>query len=206
MSERFRFLHPARILIAGCSSSGKTTLIMHILKHLELFDIPPRKVFYVKKYNSLWHRDFPEVEFLDKIPDDWDERVPTLIVIDDNICEKDTLIKAEDLFVRKSHHKNASVILVTQSLFYNQPTYRTISLNASYVILMKNPRSQQQINTFGRQLYPGKLLPYFMDSYEQATGSDYGYLLVDLHATTHSSRRLRTGILPHERQFLFTPK
>lgn len=58
----------------------------------------------------------------------------------------------------------------------------------------------------GRQIYGKAQLPFFMSSFEQATEKPFGYLLIDLHPLTQSKHRLRTGIIPNERQFIFLPK
>ncbi len=92
--------------------SGKSVLVENIIRNTEVFDRPPQQIFYVQKFSSQSElRD--RVLFTTELPKDWND-VPTLIVIDDQITEKAVLREAEDLFVRTSHHKNASVVLITQ--------------------------------------------------------------------------------------------
>jgi len=56
---------------------------------------------------------------------------PCLIILDDLLNEvywKDVC----DLFTKDSHHRNISVILITQKLFHQGRFCRYISLNAKY--------------------------------------------------------------------------
>ena len=66
------------------------------------------------------------------------------------MSEIDQLISS--YFTRGSHHKNVSVILVTQNLFHPNKHFRTASLNAQYMIIFKNPRDSLQIKYLGRSI------------------------------------------------------
>ena len=44
--------------------------------------------------------------------------------------------------MKGSHHRNISVILITQNLFHQANYCRTISLNAKYIVLLKNARNK----------------------------------------------------------------
>ena len=48
-------------------------------------------------------------------------------------------------------------------------------------------------------MYPENV-NYVMDSFNDATSKSYGYLMLDLHQLTPEDFRLRTNILPGERQ------
>jgi hypothetical protein len=95
-----------------------------------------------------------------------------------------------DWFTRKAHHRNTSVIYITQNLFDRAPQYRTISLNAHYLVLFKNPRDKSQIGVLSRQLQ----MPHLLPAYEEATGKPHGYLLVDLSPQTPEELRLRSQL------------
>jgi hypothetical protein len=43
-----------------------------------------------------------------------------------------------DLFTKGSHHRNISVILITQNLFHQGRFSRDISLNAKYIVVFTN--------------------------------------------------------------------
>ena len=98
------------------------------------------------------------------------------------------------IFTRVSHHKNVSVVYLTQNLFKNNKHNRTISLNAHYMILFKNVRDATQVYCLVRQMFP-KNSEAMVQGYKDATG----YLVVDLIIQSMDDRyRLRTEIFPGE--------
>jgi len=78
---------------------------------------------------------------------------PCLIFLDDlfnDAYSKDIC----DLFTKGSHHRNISVILITQNLFHKGKYYRDISLNAKYNVVLKNVRDMEQFSHLVRQVLP----------------------------------------------------
>ena len=59
-----------------------------------------------------------------------------------------------DLFTKGSHCRNIRVILITQNLFHQGRYSRDISLNAEYLVLLKNVRDKKQFTLLERQVYP----------------------------------------------------
>ena len=49
-----------------------------------------------------------------------------------------------DLFIKDSHHRDISVILITQKLFHQGRFNRDISLNAKHLVVFKNVRDKNQ--------------------------------------------------------------
>jgi hypothetical protein len=47
---------------------------------------------------------------------------------------------------------------------------------------------------------------YLMESFEDATSKPYGYLMIDCHQLTPENMRLRTNILPGERQIVYVKR
>ena len=60
------------------------------------------------------------------------------------------------LFTKKSHHRNISVMYIVQNLFHRGKHHITISLNAHYMVVFKNPRDVSQIMALAHQMYPRK--------------------------------------------------
>lgn len=101
---------------------------------------------------------------------------PSIIIFDDlmyNLNEQFML----DLFTKRSHHQNFTVILLCQDLFAKTlkvPRYilaafiintKTIySINSQYIVLMRAPNAVLNIKSLGTQLFP-KQLPFFIDAY-----------------------------------------
>ena len=78
--------------------------------------------------------------FVKGVPDfENPENVPTLIVLDD-LMDSAYSTKVSQLFTKGSHHRNISLVLITQNLFHQGPSSRDISLNSKYIVVFKNPR------------------------------------------------------------------
>ena len=197
------FKHTANIFISGPSGSGKTEFVKKMIEYKEdLFDIQPQQIVWCYKewqsaYNILQEREGSKIKFILGIPDDEDDMVtdtsvPHLVIFDDMLGDKDEE-KIKLWFTRKGHHRNASVIYITQNLFQQSKSSRTISLNAHYLILFQSPRDKMQIKVLSNQLQAPHMVPAFND----ATSKPHGYLLVDLKPTTPNYLRFRTDIFQH---------
>ena len=76
----------------------------------------------------------------------------SLLLIDDQAPRLDQNIV--DIFTIYSHHLNTTCVLLTQTLFDSKKEYRTISLNAHYIVLMKNTRDASSITNLAKQTHP----------------------------------------------------
>ena len=125
---------------------------------------------------------------------------PLLVVIDDQMHSVDQRISS--LFTKGSHHRNLSVIYIVQNLFDQHKEHRTISLNAHYLVIFKNPRDGSQIVHLAKQMYPGKN-QYVRQAFALATRQAHGYLLIDLKQGTPEGMRLRSYIFPGDCQEVY---
>ena len=206
-----RFRTPANFYICGQSQSGKSYLVRSMLCHLdELFHPVPNKVIYCygeyqKEFDEL-SKTLPLVEFIEGFPSNLYEMTEgcenSLVILDDLMSQCSNDQRMSDLFTRGSHHRGISVLFLTQNLFPPGKLSRTISLNSHYMIIFRNPRDSLGIATLARQMYP-KNSEYLLESFNDATTRPYGYLLLDLHQLTPENIRLRTNILPNEKQIVY---
>ena len=191
----FQLKHEFTMVVAGPSKSGKTEFVKNLINHPHWISPPPERIVWCYRewqpaYESLKER----VRFIQDIPDD-DEKIVRntgvrhLLVFDDMMGGK-AIQSIVDWFTRKAHHRNTSVIYITQNIFDRAPQNRTISLNAHYLVLFKNPRDKSQIEILGRQL----AMPHFTSAYHEATRVPHGYLLVDLTSQTPDELRLRSQL------------
>lgn len=143
-----RFICPFNMIISGPTSSGKSVTMKKILFHKnEIMTKPPTSVVLFYK---IWQPLYDELKqenlvthFYEGMPDEsfifnfLEERKATfpLIIFDDLLSEINHVI--EKLFLVGSHHLNTSIILLTQHLFYSNPTFRTLSLNSTYLIVKR---------------------------------------------------------------------
>ena len=195
-----RFRHPSTFMIVGPSQSGKTRFVVKLIQRAnQMIDRPPERVVwcYGSDQPDLFRELSDSVEFVEGLPatNILDGR-RTLLIIDDLMTETDG--RVTDLFTKGSHHKNASVIYISQNLYNKGKENRTISLNTHYLVLFKNPRDVAQISHLGRQIFPERA-KYFSESFTDATSRPYGYLLVDLKSSTPDELRLRAAIFADEK-------
>ena len=205
----FKFKHPFSALVAGPSQAGKTEFIKTLLRFSnQMVEPSPTKIKYCY---SMWQDKFIEMEkSIDSIEfhqgiypiEQLSSENNTLIVLDDLMIESKRTEDVLDMFTRGSHHKNFSVILLTQNLFDKGPCSRTISLNAHYIIMFNNPRDRSQISFLARQMYP-RNSKFLEEAYEDATSKPHSYLLIDLKQTTPEDLRVQSNIFPGEERYAY---
>ena len=200
------FYHPFTGILAGPTSCGKTMFIFRFIRQVKHLMVPtPEKIVYCFGEYQAMFANYPEVEFIEGLPSlsQFDSSQRTLLVIDDQMDECGSDVSK--IFTKGSHHRNISVFFITQNLFYKSKESRTMSLNAQYIVALKNPRDVTQVATLAKQMYPGNT-KFMVEAYRDATSTPYGYLLVDLKPQTVEQLRLRTNIFPDEVNYAYVRK
>lgn len=203
-----RLQHPFNAVVAGPTQCGKTTFVTNLLFNIEHVITPSieRIVWFYGEYQDSLKRLPVNVELQDSLDvTNMNPSKPTLIIIDDMMCEVGNDKTVTKLFTRGTHHRNMSVIIILQNLFYKDKEIRTISLNTHYFFIFKNPRDISQIINLAKQIAPGNT-KYVQSAYQQATSVPHGYLMLDFKQKTPEYLRLRTGILPDEESAVFITK
>lgn len=190
--------HPWAALIAGPSGAGKTVFVKNFLHYRDSMSdtVFERIIFYYSEWQPTYLELGKNIEFLEGVPqpsDYNDDPRAKLVIIDDLMTEASgkTVV---NMFTKGSHHRNMSIIFITQNLFHHG--LREISLNANYIVVFKNPRDKAQIQYLSRQIYPENSR-FAIEAYLDATSKPYGYLLFDLKQSTPDNLRLRTNIFPN---------
>ena len=194
--------HPFTMIIAGPTGCGKTfwTLLNLCANSSSVSDVVPKRITYY--YGSNWQPIFSnytdKVRFVKGLPDPevfkCPHKEPQWIIIDDLMTEASDSKNISDLFVKDSHHENISVILLVQNLFVRGKEFRTISLNAQYLVLFKNPRDRSIIYSLGRQVYP-QAVSFLYEAYVDATkGQAFSYLFIDLKPDTPEELRVLSNL------------
>ena len=182
-----------------------------MLRHLEeLFYPVPTKIIYCYGECQKEFDELPSnVELIEGFPDNLNAMVrghdSSLVVLDDLMSQCSNDQRVADLFTRGSYHRGISVLYLTQNLFPPGKLSRTISLNSHYFVIFRNPRDSLGISTLAKQMFPGRT-DYLMESFRDATSRPYGYLVIDCHQLTPENVRLRTNILPGERQIAYVKR
>ena len=187
-----RWKHPFTCIVAGPTGCGKTTFVARLLRNASgMIDPTPERVtwYYGEWQSSYENLDIPNLHLQEGLPSSFDADKRNVVVFDDMMAETDG--RMTDLFTKKSHNSNTSVIYLVQNLFSRNKESRTISLNTQYM---------------AKQMYPGRV-KFIQEAFADATSTPYGYLLVDLKQDTPEDLRLRTLILPDDVvQYVYMPK
>lgn len=208
MPHDIRFKTSFNCLVSGASSSGKTTWVKNLLTlKSKLFTEEPAKVFLFYKImqdiylemeetglvNELINvnEQMPNLQEIVDMVHNYKDKGGSLLIFDDSMTDLNE--DFEQLFCNISHHENASIIFLTQNLFYKDKHFRTMSLNCHYMVLMKNDRDKQQISILAKQFSPNNNA-FIVQAYTDATKKPYSYLIVDFKSDTHHNLRVRSDI------------
>lgn len=192
----FQLKHEFTMVVAGPFKSGKTEFVKKLVENTHWISPSPEKIIWCYRewqpaYESLQHR----VKFIRNIPEDDEKLVADIetrhLLIFDDMMGGRAIESIVDWFTRKAHHRNTGVIYITRNVFNRAAQHRTISLNAHYLVLFKNPRDKSQIVVLSRQLD----MPHLISAYHDATRIPHGYLIVDLSPQTPDELRLRSHMV-----------
>ena len=207
------FSHPSQIMVAGATRSGKTSLVLDILRHMpEMVDPVPEAVYWfysmpssVEKVPDL----LPRVKLRNGAPTEdmiksmiKDGR-PKLMVMDDMQQMMNSKKQAEfisDIFTKISHHGNMTVIFIVQNM-YLKNLIRVREQCGEIVIMGNGVSAAANCMNLGRQLYMGNYLVECMDKV-RAHGASHPYILVSTDANALPFN-VRSGITPGDPHQLF---
>ena len=203
-----KFKHPFTCLVSGPTQSGKTYFTQQLLHnaHCMIHPSPERIIWCHGQIQQ--GLQLPEiVEITDDlgIIDTIDGSEATLLILDDLMQEATEDGRVSNLFTKGSHHRDLSVIMLVQNMFYQGKFMRTISLNTHYMVLFKNPRDAGQIRHLSSQLFPGNI-KFLVDAYKQATSRPHGYLVMDFTQGTPDHLRVLSDVLPDEAGYYYVTK
>jgi len=200
--------HPFTAVVAGPTGCGKSAWVLRLIDNArEMIDPPPSRIHYCYgEYQPIFNK-YPQVQFHEGLPElsseAFDSREPTLMIVDDLMSETNQLVA--DIFTKLSHHRNISILYLSQNVFDKNKHVRTITLNAHYLVLFENPSDAGQFAILARQMYPN-LSKFAIEAYADATRVPYGYILIDIKPDQDEQCRLRTNIFPGEMQYVYEKK
>ena len=204
--------HPFGLLVSGGTKTGKMTFVKKLLSNVKVMvDSPPEdtKYFYSEYQDTFTEIKslVPNIQFIEGVPDaifdSINPKTRNLYIFDDMMGERDSVIAK--LLTKKSHHGNLSVIYIVQNLFHQSKDHRTISLNASYLVLTKNVRDASQVIHLAKQIYPSNV-KFFQQAYQMAAAEPFSYLFIYLTPTCPDETRLRSGIFPNDKHYVYVPR
>jgi len=199
-----KFKHPFTCTVAGPTCSGKTSFIIKLLQNLKLLCTKSRFeggiIWCYSEETAVPSKQLEKlglnITYRERLPESYSNArgEPSLIILDDLLNEAYGWSVC-DLFTKGSHHRNISVVLLTQNIFHQSAYCRDISLNAKY--LVKNVRDKNQFTFLARQVYP-KHSPSLFKSFRNATERPHGYFILDFAQDTDDRLRFRTNVFPDE--------
>ena len=178
---------PFLMLMAGSSQSGKTTTVLQWLINKEkIFETPFEKITYI--YGSVFQQSFKNpllknVEFTDSLEKFYNlknyGKNGHLLILDDTLDVVGNNDQMVSLATKDVHHTNTSVIILTQTIFYNTPIYRILKDNTTYFFI-KNQVNPFKLKHFANQI--GLKSNFFIEAYEHVLNKNrYGGILIDLN-------------------------
>lgn len=182
-------------MVSGPSGCGKTTFINQLLENISWMIYPKieKIIWCYSENNAIPNLNFDDIKYVQGIPEVIDNVTnKRILVILDDLMDADSS-KISELFTKGSHHRNISVVLITQNIFHKGVHSRDISLNTKYLIVFKNPRDQQQFQYLARQIYAENSRD-LLKIYKEATTKPHNYLLIDLTQEVNEILRFRTNI------------
>ena len=173
----------SNIMVIGSTNTGKTTMILKIIKE-QVIEPMPTKIFYLygakQSFMDTWNKDSsnPKIEFVEGLNLDVVDsyKDSKLLIIDDLMMEQNKDLSQH--FIAGSHHKQTTTIYVTHSIFLNNENYRLISNNCQYIILMKNKRNYSQVVRLARQVL-GAEYNRVVEAYKYT--KSYEFVLLSFH-------------------------
>lgn len=195
------FQHPFSLILSGPSNSGKTWIVARLLqwRHLMIKPNIDEILWYhgqKQDFHDTLRFEHPGIRIIQGKPDsnDINEKINTLVVIDDLMDSMDTAMS--QLFSKKSHHCNISVIFISQNLFVHTSGNRTSNISGQYNLIMKCVRDKVQIRTLQSQMDIKN--DFLKRVYNHATSDPHGYLLVCCDKYTDNFLRFRKNIFPDD--------
>ena len=137
-----RWQHPFTCIVAGPTGCGKSMFVARLLRNASaMIDPPPERItWYYGEWQAAYENlNIPNMRLEEGLSTSLDtDGKRGLVVLDDLMAETDG--RVTNLFTKKSHHSDTSVIYLVQNLFGKNKESRTISLNTQYMVVYKNPQ------------------------------------------------------------------
>ena len=111
-----KLIHPFTCLVAGLTGSGKMSFLKKLLelKNEKIYQCTEKILWWYSQWQLLY-ATMKDMQFPQGLPDV--EKLKSCLLVLDDMMEH---LKSEvaDLFTNGNHHKNISIIAVTQNVFH----------------------------------------------------------------------------------------
>lgn len=206
-----RFIAPFRMAIIGSSQSGKSSLLLELIRHRKLlfttefqeiyFCVPANHLSVAKNYIEKLKEVCPGVRILTGLPGlslFQSSRVPKLFILDDMVEDLFREAYMEDVFTKLSHHWENSIIYTTQN-YFNTKRNQTIVRNLNYRIIFNCNTQRRYMADMSSQISSDSnfLRNIFLKMESMQPGNNYLYILIDQNNISPLKKYpVRAQILP----------
>ena len=115
----------------------------------------------------------------------------------DDLMDTAYSTKVRTLFTNGAHHRNISLVLITQNVFHQDLSSCDVPLNSMYILVFKIPRNKTQVVHLARQVHRENIYS-FHETYLEACKDPHNYLFLDLSQSIKDLLRFRKKVF-HER-------
>jgi len=210
--DDLKFQTPCAVCVSGPSQSGKSTLIVKLIKfRKEMFTNEFKRCLYCQPSNLCTSNNpifeeilkyFPTAELVCGLPDVTklhldDENSNDLVVIDDLFSEFLESPEMVHLLSVQIHHSRITTLISLHNVYYNSKFSKTIRRNFNYNIFFYNRLDLRELKSLSCQL--GKNSNFLQDCFDfLATKfpNENAYVLVDGHYKSITSLYVRSHIFP----------
>lgn len=179
--------------VVGPSGCGKSDLIFRMLVG-KTFYPKIRNVFYFYREHQAIFEEMQkrlQIQFIQFTTLEITKQLDNCLLVFDDSCEEIYNDKEFSKIATSGRHRQLHVIYVKHNLFQQSKFSRTIDLNTNYIIIFKSPRDSYQVEVLGKQLNDSN---FVKESYEKATSTPFGHLLIDLNPKTSDCLRYSSNI------------
>lgn len=212
--DDFRIITPFSMIISGPSQSGKSELILKLVKYREkIFSTKFNRIIYCfpsslatnsLRYLQNMRNEFSALEIFYGLPDLvklnlQQNRLPCLLIIDDLMTEFLNSEEMTHLITKKVHHLNVSVCTTLQNYFAPSKYGKTIIRNSQLKFIISNPAEKVELSKISQQLSSdANFLNDCFQTLEKYYPTVYShYILHDGHFQSKlKSSRFRSNIFP----------
>ena len=217
-SVAIQFNTPSLIILHGQTNTGKTELTYKIMTHCDsifsnkiahiVFSYSTHQPIYdvmAKNIKNLtFIKGLPTEDYLKEVRESVPKDDHILLILDDQQASLDSPTMMR-IATELNHHLKITTLLILHNIFGTGRFSRTILLQTSYYISMRNLRDQSQLAVLSRQIFGNGCSNVINKAFDKLCKiSDRPYLVTDLHPhSKYDSLRLRSFVLPGEDMIVF---
>lgn len=210
---------PARIILSGPSSSGKSFMIRRLAENIDkIFNTKFETVIYVypesmyevqKDYIAKLGEFIPNliaIEGLDNVNFDvlTQDNTPKLLILEDLMMEIGNHKLGASLCSRWSHHFSITYIITVQNYFWNSKFSQELRRNTTELFLYRDRADLTVLSVIARKKFkscPNLLLDAMEWMENQRISRPDQYLLIESNPLSKLPKEfgVRTNILPNEK-------